>query len=1346
VSGPQFSILGPLEARLDGRPLRLGSIKHRMVLAKLLLHANQVVSTDELIEAVWGEDPPATVRQSLQNHVAALRRAIEAGPGPARTLLTRDPGYLVRVGPGELDLETFETLTEQGRAALEAGDPEQAAGMLERAVKLWRGPLLADVASVTGVGWPELVGADERRLAAVEARIEADLFRGAHAGLVAELKELLRLHPLREHLHWQLMLALYRDGRQAEALAAFRAARDVLVDELGIEPGQDLQRLEQAILAQDPALELLAPARAPEANRAETRRAERKLITVCFADVDDALGDDELERDPEDVSSMLGERLGLVREQVEGFGGLVASAVGGTVLAVFGVPTTREDDPERAVRAALAIREALPGSQLRIAVATGEALVRPGPDPRRIEPGQLAGDLLVTCGLLQQAAPPGSVLVGEATERATGRAIDYGPASMLSLQGRARPVTVFGALGPRNRSGLDLAWAGTLPLIGRDDELKVALAGFEAARAGSARLLTIVGPPGIGKSRLVAELGRIVEADPELIAWRAGRTQAYGESLTFAALAEIVRTEAGVEDGDPPERVRRRLAIAAREAVGDDPRAAAWVAGHLALLLGVGGGPAVTNPEDEAQAAWRRFLLGMAARRPLVLVVEDLHWADDALLDFIERLADPEAAGHGRPARLLVVATARERLLERRSGWGGAAGAGADLVELAPLNDEDMTGLLRALLAGQGLPAEVDPALLASVAGNPLYAEEYVRMVRDRGLRAGESLPVPETVHAIVAARLDALPTVQKAVLADASVLGRNGWAGALAALGERDEAEAAACLEELVGREFVRWLPRSSVAGQREYEFRHVLVRDVAYAQIPRIDRAGRHRRAAAWFQGLAGGADRSELIAQHYRRALEFTTAAGRDDPELVERTATALREAGDRAAGLGVHAAAARSYLAALELWPEAAPDRPALEFAAGRARCYSEGRGEELLASARDGFLAAGERHRAAEAEMLLGQLAFWQGATEREVHLDRAMQLVADGKPSPSKAAVLEGRMMHLVVSDRYNEAISVARDTIAMARTLGLRQIEATALGAMGVARVTCGDAEGVHQLEHSIQIFDRFAPSSATTWHINLASSWSMLGDLNRSFAARAEARAAADRYGSSRALGWIDLERTVEWYWTGEWDRLLPAVESVIAQGRQGPRHYLESACRIRRGRVHLARGDVAAAHADATEALQLARESGDPQNVEPALVFLARYLVSTGHLDEADELVDELLKGMDGPLKPELGADLGVVLLALGYDASALERGIVPSRWLEAVTAFVAGRPGHAAAVYAAIGSAPDEAYAHLEAARRAAGAGLTAEVTAHIRSARAFFERVGATAYLQEAAELQAAAVH
>jgi len=1378
-----FFLLGPLEARQRERPLRLGSIKHRMLLAKLLLHPNQVVSTEELIVAVWGEEPPPTVKQSLQNHVAALRKAIEAGngEGPPRTLVTRDPGYLLRVDPERLDLHRFQRLDREGREALAAGDPARAADLLRQALALWRGPALADVAASADVAWPELVGVEELQVASTEARIEAELALGRHHELVAELEALVRLYPLREHLHGQLMLALYRSGRQADALAAYRAARRVLVDELGIEPSVGLQRLEQAILAQDPALELLVPSRpaGPEADDGPPAAdhgngggpatdgggsVERKLVSVLFAEIDEPLGE-ATERDPEDVSSMLDRHLDRVRAEIESFGGTVEHAIGGITMATFGVPQTREDDPERAVRAALAIRDALVGEQggregggpddraeveARIAVTTGEALVTDGV--------RVAGDPVATCARLQQAAPSGTVLVSEATGRATERSISYGPASLIALAGRARPMSVWSALEPRNRTGMDALAAGPVPLVGRDRELGQLLEAFRQAQAERRpRLVTLLGPPGIGKSRLVAELGRALDADSDLVTWRQGRSSPWDEGrsspagggVTYWALAEIVKAEAGILETDTADRVRRRLSRVVAHATADDPGATGWVTGHLRGLVGQGdGAPVQPGRREEAFTAWRRFLYGLAARRPLVLVLEDLHWADNALLDFVQELLEPTGQAtldrHGQPLRprtppaapLLVVATARKELLARRPEWGGDGSAVA--IELDPLSEADTGNLLESLLSASRLPTGVGPALVAATGGNPLFAEEYVRMVRDHPMPGPEAsgLPLPETVHAIIAARLDALPAEEKAALQDLSVLGQVGWVGALAAVSGRSRAGAEACLERLAAREFLYRAGRPSMAGEREYGFRHVLVCEVAYGQIPRLERADKHRRAAAWLESLA--TERSELLAHHYGRALELARAAGQPTGDLVDRARLALREAGDRVTGLGAHVTAARYYTAALAIWPPDDPEGPGLELRAGEARLLGEGSGEDLLTKARDGLLARGDRERAAEAEARLGQLAYTRGHA-RSSHMDRALALVADAPASPSKATVLSCCMTHLMAADRHVEALKVARQVQTMARSLGTREVEAAALGTIGAARVSLGDPAGVADLERCIELCEAEGSSSTVPWRSNLAEVHATLGDLGRCLAARRAAWEAAERFGSARWLHWLELERAAEHYWTGRWDRAVQVADSATTEAGDGARHFLEGECRIWRGRIRLARGEVAAALEDVERAIELARESGDRQNLDPALAFGARALLAAGSPAGAGKLLDELLATLGGgQLKPDLGVDLPVGLVELGRPVEALDD-VLPSRWLDAARAFACGDPGRAARIYAEIGSRPDEAAARLAAAGQVLPS-RPAEGRIELERAIAFFREAGATASLEQAKEL------
>jgi class 3 adenylate cyclase/tetratricopeptide (TPR) repeat protein len=1051
------------------------------------------------------------------------------------------------------------------------------------------------------------------------------------------------------------------------------------------------------------------PSRPPDA----LGGAERKLVTVLLIEVDQAR-EGFADLDPEDAGRLLSGPLARVRAEVEAHGGVVEEILGGRTVALFGIPRTRDDDPERAVRAALAIRDALGGLRVQAAVATGEALVRMAHGPGR----RVAGDPVGAAARLQELSPAGTVLVSEAIRRATERAIAYGPARQAPASAR-EPVCGWPALAPR--AGPASPSRRFPPLVARERELAALLAAATRACAGAGpELVTIVGAAGIGKSRLLAELAdRLTASPPEKgpVTWRQGRALPYGDGPTFGALAEAVKAEAGILESDGAEVAGRRLAAAAGAVA--EPITAAWVAGHLRRLVGVGGGrtgaagPTTAADREEEFAAWRRFLHDLAATRPLVLALEDLHRADDALLDFVESLADRDAGS----SAILVLATARPELAERRPGWG----AGGTTIELEPLGDHDTTGLLATLLAHHGLPTEVDPALLGQVEGNPLFAEEYVRMLRDRGLDADA---LPTGVHAIVAARLDALDAADKAVLHDAAVLGQVGWLGALAAITGRGRPELEASLGRLEAREFLQRAPASRVAGEVEYAFRHAMVRDVAYGQVLRAERAERHRRAASWIEALAPdrAQGRAELLAYHYRAALSFARAAGSEPPGLVARALGALCDAGDRAAALGGWEAAARFHAEALVLCPEGDPARGRLLLGLGRARCRGEMAGREELTAAGRALLAVGEPVAAAEAEMLLGELAFLQGrGQDREAHTDRALELVAGAPPSASKAAVLRGAMMHLVVASRHAEGLAVGREVLAMVRTLGLPDLEADALGAIGTARVEAGDPGGLDDLEAAIARFEELGTPSGTLWQLNLGWAAATTGDLPRCFAALAAGTRQAERFGSRRWRRSIELQRVAELYWTGRWPRAVAVVDDLLAGDEH---HYLEWECRLWRGRIRLAEGRVGEALEDAEAAHALAVQARDPQDLQPTRAFLARALLAAGRREEAAGMAGELLAGLGGGvLGPDLGADLGLVLAELGIPAEALDRlAIPPSPWLAAARALAAGDPLAAAAVYAGIGSLPDEADARLAAARQLETAGATAQAEEQRKAAR------------------------
>jgi tetratricopeptide (TPR) repeat protein len=382
------------------------------------------------------------------------------------------------------------------------------------------------------------------------------------------------------------------------------------------------------------------------------------------------------------------------------------------------------------------------------------------------------------------------------------------------------------------------------------------------------------------------------------------------------------------------------------------------------------------------------------------------------------------------------------------------------------------------------------------------------------------------------------------------------------------------------------------------------------------------------------------------------------------------------------------------------------------------------GHDELTEAREALLAAGDPVAAAEAEMLLGELAFLQGRGEdREAATDRALALVAGAPPSATKAAVLRGAMMHLVVASRHAEGLAVGRELLAMARELGLAELEADALGAIGTARVEAGDPGGLDDLEAAIASFEELGTPGGTLWRLNLGWAAAATGDLGRCFAALAAGARQAERFGSWRWRRSIELQRVAERYWTGRWPEAVAVVDDLLASGE---RHYLEWECRMWRGRIRLAGGRTAEALADAEAAHALAVQARDPQDLHPTRAFLARALLAAGRREEAAEVAGRLLEGLGGGvLGPDLGADLGLVMGELGIPAEALDRlDIPPTPWLEAARALAAGDPLAAAGRYAAIGSLPDEADARLAAARLLTRQGRHADAAPQLAAARSF----------------------
>src|SRR6478736_8137481 len=700
----------------------------------------------------------------------------------------------------------------------------------------------------------------------------------------------------------------------------------------------------------------LTPAAAPA-------REERKVVTILFTDLVGSTARAE-GLDPEDVRATLSPYYARLRAELERHGGTVEKFIGDAVMAVFGAPVSHEDDPERAVRAALAIRDTVGDDlEIRTAVNTGEALVALGAIPAAGD-AMVAGDVVNTAARLQSAAPVNGILVGEGTYRATRQAIDYREAPSVEAKGKAEPVKVWEALAARSRFGSDVEQKLRTPLVGRERERSLLADSLERARREqSAQLVTLVGVPGIGKSRLVAELFQITDADEEIINWRQGRSLPYGERVSFWALGEIVKAHAGILESDDVATAEEKLA-AMVELLGEDEREREWLDRHTRPLVGLEG--AERTEREEAFAAWRRLLEAAAEQRPLVLVFEDLHWADDGLLDFVDHLAD-----WATTVPILIVGTARPELLDRRPSWGGGK-RNAFTLSIGALTNDETAQLLARLLDRAVLDADVQQAVLQRAEGNPLYAEEYARMLAERD---GGDLPLPETVQGLIAARIDGLAPAEKALLQEASVVGKVFWPGALSG------ADATA-LHALERKEFTRRDRRSSIAGQTQYAFLHALVRDVAYGQIPRAERADKHRRAAEWLTSLAGDRtdDLAEMLAYHYREALTLSEAAGLDTTGLREPARQAFAQAAERAYGLNAYLAAIELGNEALALTPEDAPERAPLLLLVAYAT-WPIGRDDPgLIESARDGFLAQGDEGRAAEAAGVLSRTLFQRGDT------------------------------------------------------------------------------------------------------------------------------------------------------------------------------------------------------------------------------------------------------------------------------------------------------------------------------------------------------------------------------
>jgi len=818
----------------------------------------------------------------------------------------------------------------------------------------------------------------------------------------------------------------------------------------------------------------LTGASAPEPRAAPA--AELKLVSVLFADLVGFTSASE-SRDAEDTRELLSRYFETAQRLVSLYGGTVEKFIGDAVMAVWGTPAANEDDAERAVRTALDLVAAVPeldhGLAARAGVLTGEAAVSLGAEGQSM----VAGDLVNTASRVQAEAAPGTVLVGETTRRATEAAIAYEPAGERELKGKAEPIALHRALRvTANRGGAQKSAGLEPPFVGRDREMRLVKELFHAsAEEGKAQLVSVVGIAGIGKSRLAWEFEKYVDGLAENFWWHRGRCLAYGEGVAYWALAEMVRMRAGIVEEEAPEPALAKLRASVEEHV-PDPEEREWLEPRLAHLLGLA---ERTAPDrEDLFSAWRLFFERLADQGPAVLVFEDLQWADAGLLDFIEYLLE-----WSRSHPLFVLALARPELAERRPNFG-AGGRNATTLSLEPLSGRAMEQLLDGFVPG--LPAELHAQILARAEGVPLYAVETVRMLLDRGLltREGdvyrptgeiEALDVPETLQALVAARLDGLEAEERRLLQDASVLGKSFTKAGLAALSGRPEQEVEQLLVSLVRKEVlgVQADPRSPERGQ--YSFLQDLLKRVAYETLAKTERKARHLAAAAHLVQAFGSGEQEivEVIAAHYVDAYQAAPDAD-DAPAIRAKAQEMLARAGERAASLAANEEAEHYFERAAELSDDPLVEARLHERAGMTA--WASGRADEAQAHFERAlalYEAEGMTHPAARVTARVGEAEWRTGHLDQALErMERAFQVLSDDEPDED-LATLAAELGRLHFFKGEIEVAARRVDTaIEIAESLWLPEILSEALNTQGLIAGYGGRSEqALALIKHSLEL-----------------------------------------------------------------------------------------------------------------------------------------------------------------------------------------------------------------------------------------------------------------------------------
>jgi class 3 adenylate cyclase/predicted ATPase len=1085
--------------------------------------------------------------------------------------------------------------------------------------------------------------------------------------------------------------------------------------------------------------------------------SERRLVSVLFADL---VGFTTLSehRDPEEVRELLSRYFERCRSLIERYGGTVEKFIGDAVMAVWGTPVAREDDAERAVRAALSLTGAvallgeevgLPALRVRAGVLTGSAAVEVGAEGE----GMVLGDTVNTASRLQSIAEPGTVLVDDVTRRASQAAIEYEDAGEHQLRGRQQPVRAWTALrvvagvgGTRRSVGLEA------PLVGRGRELEQLTESFErSADEPQARLVSITGEAGYGKSRLLWEFYKYIDGVERVVLWHQGRCLSYGDGVAYWALADMVRARAGITEDELPESARSKLA-ATVAAVVPEPRERRLVEPRLAHLIGLERGSA--SDRVDLFSGWRLFFERLSEQAPVVLAFEDLQWADSGLLDFIDYLLDwsPE-----RP--LFILALGRPELLATRPDWRG--------MTVGPLDPAAMRQLLDGLVPG--LPDEVAGRIVERAEGVPLYAVETVRMLLDRRrlVQAGSryrltgelgELEVPETLHALAAARLDSLPATERSVLQDAAVFGQSFTAADVAALSERSTAVVAATLDALTAKQVLAYNDDPLSAERGQYHFLQGLLRTTAYGTLSRRDRKHRHLAAARHLQeSLGEGAHEvAEILAAHFLDAAR----AAPDAPDAAQIRAAAqqtLAEAGERALSLALGAEAQRAFDHAAELAGDELTRARMLD-RAGRAaasRAAHEA-AEPRLREAIERFEALGEDLAAARAMAELGSVLFATGHLDAAIELEeRAVGRLPPG--SPARSPALATMAIDLAFLGRCEEAIGAAEEALTAAEPQGDWPTICQAFTAVAVVRKQQGrhqEGEAMHKQALAIALAHDLT-SDALRAYNNVADGPLQADRFRDAIEIATQGRELATRQGNRSWQTILSLLIDTARVGLGDWDSFSIDAYDAASQVPALPLW----------ARIAAARGD----RDGLAQVLAAAERSGELFDVERAPIqAISRAIALRGLGRDADALAVALPialsgKGIVNEIRREAMLEAGLAALALD-DEDAVARLIdfvaeyPPALRTPLLRSHAARFAGHLAARRGETGEA-DRRFA--EAARAAreveagfvlgqilldhgellVAAGRPERAEELLDEARAIFGRLRAAPYLQRASARQ-----